>query len=76
MLNNTLQWLGTAALITMYVIMSFFPEQHPWNIVAGFIGGCLYLTWSIRTRNVPQQLVNAAGVLIAAAGIYRAWSLL
>lgn len=73
MLNNTLQWLGTTALITMYVLMSFFPELHPWNIVAGLIGGALYFAWSVRTKNIPQQLVNTAGILIAAAGIYRAW---
>ena len=27
-MNNVLQWLGTLALITMYIIMSFFPEAY------------------------------------------------
>jgi hypothetical protein len=69
--NQTLQWLGTAALITMYVLMSFFPELHPWNIVAGFTGGTLFLIWTIRVGNRPQMIVNLAGVSIALAGIVR-----
>lgn len=73
MINHSLQWLGTSALITMYVIMSFFPELHPWNIVAGCLGGLFYFTWSFRTANTPQMIVNAAGVLVCVAGLVRAW---
>ena len=69
MLNNVLQWAGTACLLTMYVLMSFFPEQHPWNLVAGAAGGMCYLTWSFRTQNRPQVIVNLAGVSIALAGL-------
>lgn len=73
MINTSLQWLGTTALITMYVIMSFFPELHPWNIVCGALGGVFYLAWSFRTANRPQMIVNAAGILVCLAGLYRAW---
>lgn len=73
MINNVLQWAGTTALITMYVLMSFFPELHPWNIVCGAIGGVLYFTWSLRTYNKPQQIVNLAGILVCLAGLFKAW---
>ena len=73
MLNSTLQWAGTTALITMYILMSFFPELHPWNIVAGCVGGVLYFAWSLRTANKPQQLVNLAGIVVCLAGLYKAW---
>jgi lipid-A-disaccharide synthase-like uncharacterized protein len=73
MINAILQWLGTLALITMYVIMSFFPEAYPLNILMGMLGGLFYLTWSYRTRNTPQIIVNAAGVLVCLMGLYRAW---
>ena len=73
MINHWLQWLGTTALITMYVIMSFFPEQYPWNIVAGLFGGAFYFVWSYRTANRPQQIVNAAGILVCVAGLIKAW---
>jgi hypothetical protein len=73
MVNATLQWLGTSCLITMYIIMSFFPHLHPWNIVAGCLGGLLYFTWSIRTRNRAQIVVNLAGIVVCIAGLIRAW---
>ncbi len=71
MINQVLQWLGTTALMVMYVIMSFFPEQYPWNLVAGLTGGLLYFAWSYRTHNTPQMIVNAAGVLVCVAGLLR-----
>ncbi len=73
MLNSILQWAGTTALITMYILMSFFPELHPWNIVAGAVGGVLYFCWSMRVANKPQMIVNFAGIAVCAAGLLRAW---
>jgi hypothetical protein len=70
-LNNTLQWLGTLALIAMYVVMSYFPELHPLNIMLGLAGGLCYLAWSTRLKNRPQQIVNAAGILVCAGGLIR-----
>lgn len=68
-LNNILQWSGTACLLVMYVLMSFFPEQRPWNIVAGVAGGAFYLAWTIRVANRPQMLVNAVAICIGLAGL-------
>ena len=73
MLNATLQWAGTSALLTMYILMSFFPHLYPWNLVAGCVGGLLYFGWSMRTRNKPQMIVNMAGILVCIAGLIRAW---
>ena len=73
MINQLLQWMGTTALIIMYVLMSFYPELHPWNIVAGLIGGICYFTWTLRVANRPQMIVNAAGITVCAMGVLRAW---
>jgi len=73
MVNNILQWAGTTALISMYIVMSFFPELHPWNIVLGCAGGVLYFAWSMRVANKPQMIVNAAGVVVCILGLFRAW---
>ena len=73
MINATLQWAGTSFLIVMYVIMSFFPHLHPLNIVMGCAGGMCYFTWSLRTRNRAQIIVNAAGILVCIAGLFKAW---
>ena len=72
-IDNILQWAGTACLLTMYVLMSFYKELHPWNIVAGVLGGACYLAWTIRVANKPQMLVNAVAIAIGLAGIYKAW---
>lgn len=73
MTDTILQWMGTTALMTMYVIMSFYPELYPMNLVAGITGGGLYLTWSYRQRNTAQILVNAAGILVCALGLIRVY---
>jgi hypothetical protein len=71
MLNNFLQWTGTACLLAMYVLMNFFPDMYPWNIVAGLGGGLSYLVWSLRVANKPQVIVNLAGVLVCIGGLIR-----
>jgi hypothetical protein len=73
MFNNILQWAGTVCLLTMYVLMSFYPHLHPWNIVAGLAGGVLYLAWTLRVRNMPQLIVNGVAIAIGLAGLFRAW---
>jgi len=73
MLNNILQWAGTVCLLCMYALMSFFPNLHPWNIVAGVGGGACYLLWTIRVANKPQFIVNAVAIAIGLAGLYKAW---
>lgn len=73
-LNQVLQWAGTACFMVMYTLMSFFPEQHPWNIVAGTLGGGLYLIWSLRVRNKPQTVTNIIGLLVCTAGLIRVWA--
>jgi hypothetical protein len=72
MLNSALQWAGTSALLTMYILMSFYPNLYPANLVAGMIGGAFYLTWSIRVQNRAQVLVNLAGILVCIAGLFKA----
>ena len=72
-LTDILQWAGTACLMTMYIIMSFFPDMHPWNLVFGCLGGLCYLTWTVLVKNRPQLLVNLMGVTITLLGLYKAW---
>jgi len=73
-IDNALQWAGTVCLLSMYVLMSFFPHLHPWNIVAGVLGGSCYLLWTVRVRNRPQMIVNGVAIAIGLAGLFRAWS--
>ena len=69
--NDVIQWLGTANILAMYVIMSYFPGLHPWNIIFGFIGGLCFLTWTIRVGNRPQMLINAVAIAVCAGGLFK-----
>ena len=73
-IDSGLQWAGTVCLLAMYVLMSFFPHLHPWNIVAGVLGGACYLAWTIRVNNRPQLIVNAVAITIGLAGLLKAWA--
>ena len=72
-LNDMIQWAGTACFMVMYTLMSFYPNLHPWNIVAGCLGGGLYLVWSFRVANKPQMITNLVGVAICLVGLYKAF---
>ena len=72
-LNNVIQWAGTACFMVMYTLMSFFPDMHPWNIVAGCLGGACYMVWSVRVANRPQMITNLVGIAICLVGLFKAW---
>ena len=71
-LNEVLQWAGTACFMTMYTAMSFFKDMHVLQLLAGCLGGALFLVWSLRVANKQQTIVNVVGVAITLVGLYRA----
>jgi hypothetical protein len=52
--------------------MSFFKEFHTLQLIAGCMGGALFLVWSYRVANKQQMIVNVVGVAITLVGLYRA----
>ena len=75
-MNNALQWAGTSCLLTMYILMSFYPNMYPANLVAGMLGGSFYLAWSVRVKKKAQQLVNLAGIVVCISGLFKALDIL
>jgi hypothetical protein len=71
-LNEVLQWAGTVCFMVMYTVMSFFKEFHTLQLIAGCMGGALFLAWSIRVANKQQTIVNVTGVTITLIGLYKA----
>lgn len=71
--KETLQWAGTAAVLIMYVLMSFYKELHPWNLVAGIIGSIFFFVWAVLVSNRQQIVVNTASIVVCALGLVRAW---
>jgi len=69
--NDIIQWVGTAFILGMYVIMSYFPQLHPWNIILGFLGGTCFFTWTVRVRNYPQMVINAVAITLCLGGLLK-----
>lgn len=72
--NELIQWTGTVFILAMYVIMSYFPELHPYNILMGLLGGVCYFTWTVRVRNYPQMLINAVAIALCLGGLIKHYS--
>lgn len=68
-----IQWLGTASVLVMYVLMSFYKDLHPWNLVAGTVGSVFFLTWAVLVSNRQQVVVNVASIAVCVIGVYKAW---
>ena len=73
-LNEALQWAGTVCFMTMYTVMSFYKELHTVQLIAGCMGGMLFLAWSLRVANKQQTIVNVVGVTITLVGLFKAWA--
>jgi hypothetical protein len=58
--------------MVMYTTMSFFKEFHTVQLIAGCLGGTLFLIWSLRVANKQQTIVNVTGVAITLVGLYKA----
>ena len=71
-LNEVLQWAGTVCFMIMYTTMSFYKELHTVQLIAGCMGGALFLVWSLRVANKQQTIVNVTGVAITLIGLYKA----
>ena len=70
-LNDLIQWVGTAFVLTMYTLMNLFPELTPWNLVAGLGGSLMYFVWTIRVRNYPQMVINVVAITLCVAGLLK-----
>jgi len=71
--NDLLQWTGAPLVIAGHSLNAIGPTVYPWNIIVFFWGTACFLTWSIRTKNKPQTLVNLISLTIGSIGIYTAF---
>jgi len=71
--DNILQWTGAPLVVAGHALNAIGPSVYPWNIVVFLFGIACFLTWSIRTRNTPQTLVNFISLSIGLTGIIKAF---
>lgn len=70
--DETLQWVGAAAIIAGHVLNAIGPSVYPYNIIVFAVGTVLFLTWAVRVRNKPQAVVNVVSLLIGIVGLFKA----
>lgn len=68
--NEIIQWVGTAFILVMYALMNFFPNLHPWNIVAGLGGAICFFIWAYRVANKQQMIINAVAIALCVLGLF------
>lgn len=70
-INDIIQWVGTAFILVMYLLMNYFPQLHPWNILMGLLGGTAYFIWTVRVKNYPQMVINAVAITLCLGGLLK-----
>ena len=71
LVNELIQWVGTAFILVMYALMNFFPEYYPWNIVMGLGGAICFFAWAYRVANKQQMIINGVAIALCVVGLYK-----
>jgi hypothetical protein len=69
--NETIQWLGTAFILGMYVISNFFPGYDNLRNAVALVGAVCFFTWSYRVANKQQMIINGVAILLCCVGLVR-----
>jgi len=70
--NETVQWLGTAFILTMYVISNFFPGYDNLRNSVALVGALCFFTWSYRVANTQQMIINGVAIVLCVVGLFKA----
>ena len=70
--NETIQWLGTAFILAMYVVSNFFPGYDNLRNSVALLGALCFFAWSYRVANKQQMIINGVAIVLCAVGLFRA----
>jgi hypothetical protein len=69
--NETIQWIGTAFILVMYVISNFFPGYDTLRNSVALGGATCFFTWSYRVKNRQQMIINGVAIALCCAGLLK-----
>jgi hypothetical protein len=69
--NELIQWVGTAFILTMYVISNFFPGLDNLRNSVALLGGLCFFAWSYRVANKPQMIINGVAIVLCVLGLFK-----
>jgi hypothetical protein len=73
-LNEVIQWVGTAFILSMYVVSNFFEGQDALRNGIAMIGALCFFTWAYRVANKQQMIINGVAIVLCSIGLFRAFS--
>lgn len=68
--NETIQWLGTAFILTMYVISNFFPGYDTERNSVALCGAVCFFAWAYRVKNRQQMIINGVAIALCVLGLF------
>lgn len=69
--NETIQWIGTAFILAMYVISNFFPGYDDLRNSIALAGAICFFTWSLRVKNTQQMIINGVAIALCVVGLLK-----
>lgn len=69
--NELIQWVGTAFVLLMYLVMNVFPQHIVFIQLFGLLGAVSFFTWTLRVRNYPQMVINVVAMTLCVVGLLR-----
>ena len=69
--NETIQWLGTAFILAMYVISNFFPGYDDLRNSVALVGALCFFAWSYRVANKQQMIINGVAIVLCVVGLLK-----
>lgn len=71
--NETIQWIGTAFILGMYVISNFFPGLDTLRNSVALAGAVCFFAWAYRVANRQQMIINGVAIALCTLGLSRAY---
>ena len=71
--NETIQWIGTAFILGMYVISNFFPGYDQLRNSVALAGAVCFFAWAYRVANRQQMIINGVAIALCTLGLSRAY---
>ncbi len=69
--DNIIQWIGTAFVLLMYLVMNVFPQHMVLIQAFGLAGAVSFFAWTVRVKNYPQMTINAVAMTLCITGLIR-----
>ncbi len=69
--NELIQWVGTAFVLLMYLVMNVFPQHIVFIQLFGLLGAISFFVWTVRVKNYPQMVINVVAMTLCVVGLLR-----